>query len=111
MSVYRGVPDHRIVRAINALHVQPTLSVRDLASMLGVSTSRFQHLFKTQMGTSVTLYSREVRLQRALELLDATWLSIKQVRNDAGIPNASNFTRDFRNRFGITPSEYRSRAA
>jgi len=111
MSVHLKLRDHRVVRAIHALRVQPTLDARDLASMLRLSTSHFQHLFKTQTGMSVRLYSREVRLQRALELLDANWLSVKQVRNDVGIPDAPNFTRDFRNRFGMTPTKYGERAA
>jgi len=99
--------DTRVVRAMQTLQADPALSADDLASMLQLSTSRFQHLFKMQMGVSVTSYAREVRLHRALYLLETTWLSVKQIRNDLGISDASHFARDFRMRFGISPSAYR----
>jgi len=57
--------DTRVVRAMQTLQADPALSADDLASMLQLSTSRFQHLFKMQMGVSVTTYAREVRLHRA----------------------------------------------
>jgi transcriptional regulator GlxA family with amidase domain len=56
---------------------------------------------------SIRAYSKELRLQRASQLLRTTYLSIKQVRVQSGIPNGANFVRDFKKRFGMTPSVYR----
>jgi len=103
--------DGRVVRAIQVLQSDPGLNLRDLAPMFQLSPSRLRHLFKIQMGMSVTAYAREVRLHRACELLETTHLTVKQIRNEIGISDASNFVYRFKQLFGISPSAYRKKYA
>jgi len=105
----RKVYDRRIVDAIEALREQPQPDAFGLGQMVGLSQGHFQHLFKREVGLSVRAYVRELRLNRAAELLRDTHLSIKEIRNNVGIPDASNFVHLFRKRFGTTPTEYRNR--
>jgi AraC-like DNA-binding protein len=56
---------------------------------------------------SICEYSMELRLQRARELLQTTYLSIKEIRVRSSIPNGPNFVREFKKRFRTTPSNYR----
>ena len=79
--------------------------------MVDLSPNYLERLFKQHVGASITEYSMEVRLLRASELLVTTFHSVKEIRNEAGIPDASNFAHRFKKRFGIPPSEYRNVAA
>ena len=78
-----------------------------MAGTVGLSRSRLKDLFRQETGMSIRAYSKELRPQRACELLRTTYLSIKEVRVQSGIPNGPNFDRDFKKRFGMTPSAYR----
>src|SRR5437016_12240270 len=110
---FTGIPlcgeihDARIACAIEALHAEPRLNAKELASMLHLSTSRLQHLFKDDMGMTVSAYARNVRLLRASQLLERTLLPIKQIRLNVGMPDPSHFSRDFRKLTGMSPSHYR----
>ena len=100
------VNEPRIGSVVRALHAQPQLRVSQLAPMVDLSPNYLERLFKKHVGTSITEYSMEVRLLRASELLVTTFHSVKEIRNEAGIPDGSNFAHRFKKRFGIPPSEY-----
>lgn len=80
-----------------------------LAEMVGLSPSRFRHLFKQERGESVNKYLRERRLERAEYLLRTTFLSIKEVKSLAGLSGTSHFVEYFKKRYGVAPSAYRKR--
>jgi AraC-like DNA-binding protein len=77
-----------------------------LASRLGVSQRHLRRLFVTQFGCSLARWLREERLQTALGLLRSA-ASVKEVGYALAFANMSQFCRDFRVRFGCTPSELR----
>ena len=104
-----NVHDRRIIQVIQALRRQPDQSAKNLGRLVALSASRLQHVFKKQMGMTITTYTRELRLCQACELLETSQLSIKEIRNAIGICDASNFARRFKDRFGTTPSAYRKR--
>jgi two-component system response regulator YesN len=92
---------------VGALRAQPQLRVSQLAPMVDLSPNYLERLFKKHVGTSITEYSMEMRLLRASELLVTTFHSVKEIRNEVGIPDASNFAHRFKRRFGLPPSKYR----
>ena len=54
-------------------------------------------------------YIREVRLRYASEmLLSHPEMSIGEVASASGFNNVSGFNRDFKNRYTVSPTEYRS---
>lgn len=55
-------------------------------------------------------YLRERRLERAEELLRTTFMSIKEVGMESGLPPV-HFVQYFKRRYGMTPSAYRKRLA
>jgi AraC family transcriptional regulator, arabinose operon regulatory protein len=99
----------RIQVILRALDQQPTLTAADVATMVGLSTSRLEHLFKNELGTNMRAYKQERKLQHAHQLLRDPTLRIKEVRCLCGISDASNFTHVFKLRFGVTPSAFRAR--
>lgn len=84
--------------------------VSRLAAGVGLSRSRFVHLFKLEIGTTVKAHLRRARLLAASGLLGDWTLSVKEVAARVGYTWASDFTRDFRRQFGTTPSHWRKDA-
>ena len=52
-------------------------------------------------------YVIDLRITRASELLMQDECDIREIASQVGYPNPSYFTRTFKKRFGMTPSEYR----
>ncbi|HEX9919470.1 MAG TPA: helix-turn-helix domain-containing protein, partial [Pyrinomonadaceae bacterium] len=69
----------------------------------------FCHLFKAETGSSPARYLKALRLERARELLETTFLSVKEIRALVGFNDDSHFARDFRATYGLTPQQYRER--
>ena|SRR5438093_1067809 len=99
--------DPRVKQVIHLLHTHPFLRTRELAKKMGLATSYLQHLFTREVGVSITAYSSEIRLKRAWRLLTTTSLSLKEIAHRVGIPDASNFSRRFKQRFGKPPGTLR----
>ena len=78
-----------------------------LATLVNLSPSRFRHLFKQETGTSPAQYLKEYRLRKAEKMLRTTFLSIKQILEQVGIASNTHFVRDFRQKYGMTPTAYR----
>lgn len=101
--------DRRIKQAFDHMrqHIRHHLDVDGLAKTAGLSASRFAHLFRQEVGRSPIDYLRNLRLELARALLDRTSLSVADVRARIGWPEPSHFARDFRRRFGFSPSDRR----
>jgi transcriptional regulator GlxA family with amidase domain len=99
--------DPRVATVIRALGEQPRLRTHELATLVGLGKERLRQLFRKEVGVSIGDFAMEVRLQAACVLLRTTNRSLKQICDDVGIPDPSNFTRHFKRRFLQTPSEYR----
>jgi len=82
-------------------------SVKRLAAQLRLSSSRFEHLFKSQTGQGFKAFLREARLTRAAELLQDPTLQIKEAAAAVGYANVSNFNHDFTKYYGESPSRSR----
>lgn len=77
---------------------------------MNLSTSQFSHLFKAETNVAPGEYLIRLRMEKASQLLATTFLSIKEIMAEVGYYNKSNFLRQFRRSFDVTPSEYRRRA-
>ena len=83
-------------------------SINRLARTVDLSPSRFQHLFKLEVGVSPARHLRQLRFEHARSLLETSLLSVKQVMAEVGIKDKSHFTREFKRAYGVTPTEYRA---
>ena len=101
--------NHRIKEIVAQIedNLSQLLTIRMLAEFLGMSTSHLHHIFKQDVSISPMKYIKNLRLQKARELLETTKLSIKEIRAKVGIKNESHFMSDFKQKFGATPTEYR----
>ncbi len=81
--------------------------VEDMADMANLSPSYFQRLYKKQFGVSCYEDLINARLRSAEYLLRNTDISVKETAESCGYTNEVVFMRLFRQRKGMTPSEYR----
>jgi two-component system response regulator YesN len=84
------------------------VSLAELAERLNLSPHRLSHLFRDEMAMSFSQYLKQVRIEKARELLETTFLTIKEIRLKIGVNDKSRFARDFKEAFGVTPTRYRS---
>lgn len=89
----------------NSFHQE--LSTQDLAQAVNLSSSYLAHLFKAETGISLLQYLKSLRLRKAKELMDTTFLSVKQIRSRVGAGDKGHFARDFKKTYGLTPAQYR----
>lgn len=99
--------DPRILRALNLIRRAESMRPEAIAAHLNLSTSRFRHLFKKEMGISVRHFQKQAQLTRARELLRSSDLSVKEITAIVGIRDVSHFTRDYKALHKQTPSQTR----
>ena len=86
-------------------------SLTEMAESVNLSPSRLRYLFKTHVGIPPAQYLRAFRMERAKELLETTFLSVKEIRTTIGVNDHSHFIREFKKFYGMTPAQYRTRVA
>ena len=101
--------DLRVAMVIAVMEADPTkpLHLTTLADVVHLSVSRLVHLFTAETGLPPGRYLRELRLERARQLLRQTPLSVKEVMAAVGYNDASHFSRDFKRNHGVSPQAYR----
>jgi AraC family transcriptional activator of pobA len=86
------------------------IDLQELASKLYINPDYLRHIFKQSLGESPLNYLIRKRLDAACELLNFTDLPVGEVAKRIGLDNVYYFSRIFRKRLGLTPSEYRQKA-
>ena len=87
-------------------HLSEPLTVADLADLVSLSPSAFAHLFRDVTGRSPYQFLKEMRLDRARELLVDGNLTVARISKEVGYGSVSHFISEFRGRFGVTPRAY-----
>lgn len=106
----RADMDRRVETALHLMkgNLQQKTSLSGIAACVNLSASRLSHLFKTETGVSPAKYLKHARMERAKQLLETSFLSVKQIMVAVGINDSSHFVRSFKNAYGLTPTDYRS---
>lgn len=89
-------------------HLSEDIKIEALAKVASLSPYYFQRLFRRLIKKSVNEYVRLRRLAKASEDLKNKEKRIIDVALDYGFTDHSNFTRAFKDAYGITPDEFRT---
>ncbi|WP_298486620.1 hybrid sensor histidine kinase/response regulator transcription factor [uncultured Maribacter sp.] len=81
-------------------------SVEMLVKEMGMSRSNLYLKFKEITGLSSSEFIRNIRLKRAIQLLDTSGLSVKEIMYMTGFNTASYFSKCFKKQFGVVPRQY-----
>lgn len=107
---HRRLPsiDHRVKRVLrdlpNRLAEAQAVSLEAVAASVGLSPSRFLHLFTTSVGVPLRPYVLWLRLQCGAREL-ARRRSVTDAAHAAGFSDAAHFSRIFRRMIGATPRQ------
>lgn len=88
-------------------YTQPDLTLSRLSRRLGLPARQISLAVNRLHGVNVSQYINSFRLDEACRLLAETNLSVTEIHLQAGFQTKSNFNREFRRRFGQSPSEWR----
>jgi AraC-like DNA-binding protein len=111
-AVRSGIPHAvdagRILESMQFIRANHTekLSVERLARRAAMSPSHYAHRFTAVARVSPMRYLREVRLENARSLLVADGARAGDVARDVGFESPAHFAREFKRRFGVSPSRY-----
>ena len=94
------------VRALAAADLARDWLAADLARQLGLAEATLRRHLAAE-GTSLTALLTDLRMNRALGLLQASALSVQQIAHAVGYASASRFALRFRARFGLPPRAIR----
>ncbi len=90
-------------------HLREPLRISTLAAVVNLSRSHYTTLFRRATGYGPLMYLNHLRMQRAVQLLNTTNLSIKAISDQLGFSEQFYFSRAFRKLHGHSPSEHRRR--
>jgi AraC-like DNA-binding protein len=96
----------RAVKHLHTNHAKP-LTTRQLAAMVGISSSQFDRRFRKLFHTTLRQYLLRIRVHAACRLLTQTDKSITEVALEAGFYDHAHFTRTFSKLMGLAPFAYR----
>lgn len=85
-----------------------TAGVADMARQAGLGQSQFHALFRATTGQSPKQFRLRKLLDRAVDKLVTTSEPVSEIAYSLGYQNVSSFNRLFRQRFGVTPTEFRA---
>jgi AraC-like DNA-binding protein len=96
---------HEIATAIEFLRTEfdQPLRIDDIAQEIGMSVSSFYHHFKSITAMSPLQFQKQLRLQEARRLMLAENLDAASAGYRVGYNDASHFSRDYKNLFGLPP--------
>lgn len=89
-------------------HYADSLTLQTLADVSHGSPYHLQRLFKRVKGISPTEYIQQIRLKKAIIMLESTEQSITNIGTTVGFANTPYFITLFKKKLGCTPSSYRN---
>lgn len=89
-------------------HITEEFNIETLADIAGLSPFYFQRLFNRLVKRPVGEYTKLRRLAQSANALKGKSTRILDIAVNYGFSSHANFTRAFKETYGITPDEYRT---
>ena len=96
----------RIERIINDNYTDKELSLAYIANKLSYNENYISGVFKKVFGTGIKGYITDLRINNASRLIASGITSIKEIADFCGYNDALYFSKIFRKKTGLPPSEY-----
>ena len=107
-----GIEDARLLKVIAQMEerVEEPLAAEDLADVAGLSLRQFERVFHTALGQRPMGFYLHLRLERAQNLITYSALTMQEIGVATGFSSLPAFSRAFKRRFGVPPSQQRTSA-
>lgn len=104
-----GFTDFRVRKSIQYMTTRlgSEIVLDEVARESGLSRPHFYKLFRQQTGVTPNLYWNTLRMERAIDQLTQTEMSVTDISYDLGFSCQSGFTRFFCSNVGMAPTDYR----
>lgn len=104
----RRVADERSARVVSLLRerLAEPLALDDLARAVGCSPHHLSRTFSETMGCTIAQYLRQVRLEKAAELLRSGRHNVTETALEVGYSSLSHFSQAFQEAHGCPPGSY-----
>ncbi|NMO94318.1 AraC family transcriptional regulator [Paenibacillus lemnae] len=100
------LPVQRAVQQLETSYCE-LQSLNELASNAGLSKYHFTRVFRDATGLTPISYLTKIRIERSVELLRSTSLSMEEIAREIGYSSGSYFIKVFRKWVGYPPGEVR----
>ncbi|MEE1006635.1 MAG: AraC family transcriptional regulator [Acutalibacteraceae bacterium] len=94
------------IKHIESNYQNPKLSNAELAEKCNISEVYFRKIFTETYKTTPKQFIVEIRINKAKQLLSDGFLNIGAVAEECGFSNQYHFSRLFKEKTGLTPTEY-----
>ena len=91
-------------------NLKKKITLSDISQRLHCSTVTLTENFRREFDMTIMQYVQEERMKLARELLSNTSLSITDIADRCGFPDVEYFSRCFKKKEGVSPSEWRKDA-
>lgn len=104
-----GMPDwlKSFIQKLNNINLSNNFKLSEIYKVSNYSQTTICREFKKYTGTTIVAYINDLRLTYACNLLKNTTFPLWKISNDVGFQSQAHFTRLFKEKYGITPLQYR----
>ena len=88
-------------------HLDEDISLERFADECHYNPNYLSVLFRQRMGIPFSVYQRNIRVERAVELLLNTSINVNSIAEQVGYHTTGYFIRTFRSIYGMAPGQYR----
>lgn len=88
-------------------NIYSTINMSDISDQLGLTTSRFNLIFKTYTSMTPYQYYIQIKIHKAERILEQEDISVKEASYKMGFEDQYYFSRLFKNKTGLSPSVWK----
>ena len=92
------------------LNIEGHITLEEICENINISVAYASASFKKHKGTSVMKYLRQLKIQRAKDLLDENEKTMLEISLLLGFHDQSHFTKTFKSLVGMSPTEYKNKS-
>lgn len=96
-----------VIQFLDANYQDFNVSSKSVALECHISVPYLNSLFKQKTGKTLAAYLKQLRLDKAKQMLVDTSLSVEAIARKVGFENTKYFYTLFKNEYGVSPSNYR----
>ncbi len=111
-AVDYSVSSEEIIHSIHEYlleHIGDRITIEGLSKQFLMNPTTLKREFRKVYGNSLAAHMKEHRMEKAVELLRDTSMSISQIACAVGYESQSRFTAAFKEAYGVVPTEYRKK--
>lgn len=89
------------------LHYKEDLTLSTLADLVYLNPNYLSNIFAQVTGCTLNKYVKQIRMEKAQEMLLNTNMKVTDISQAVGYPNTSYFCKSFQKLFGASPEQFR----